>query len=101
MQPATRGARLAVAEEEGTRRKIDAVLAAGVVHGHDSLVLSALGCGAFANPPTAMSRLFREACKRYARSFRRIDFAIVDDEAARINGASNFEAFEREFKKFR
>ena len=100
VQPATRGARLAAAQEEGTRRKIDAVFAAALANGHDSLVLSALGCGAFGNPPSAIARLFKEACTRYAKAFRRIDFAVIDDEAARVNGTSNFAAFEREFKNF-
>lgn len=72
VKPATRGARLARAQEEGTRRKIDSVFAAALANGHDSLVLSALGCGAFGNPPTAIARLFKEACMRYAHAFRRI-----------------------------
>ena len=100
VKPATRGARLADAEEAGTKRKIDAVFSAALAHGHDSLVLSAFGCGAFGNPPAAIASLFRDACTRYAHDFRRIDFAIIDDEAARINGASNFSAFAMAFRNF-
>jgi uncharacterized protein (TIGR02452 family) len=98
-QPATRGSRLAEAEEEGTRRKIEAIFSVAAAHGHDSLVLSAFGCGAFGNPPLAIARLMREACERYSRAFRRIDFAIIDDEAARINGVSNFDGFATMFRR--
>ncbi|RUP16545.1 hypothetical protein BC936DRAFT_139523, partial [Jimgerdemannia flammicorona] len=34
-----------------TRRKIEAIFAIALHKGHDSLLLSALGCGAFQNPP--------------------------------------------------
>jgi hypothetical protein len=34
----------------GTRKKIETLFAIAYKHGHDSLVLSALGCGAFKNP---------------------------------------------------
>jgi uncharacterized protein (TIGR02452 family) len=34
----------------GTRKKIETLFAVAYKNGHDSLVLSALGCGAFRNP---------------------------------------------------
>ena len=98
VQPTTRGSRLAAAEEAGTRHKIAAIFSAAVCQGHDSLVLGALGCGSFGNPPDAIASYFREAAETYASSFKLILFAIIDDDAAARNGASNFDAFERQFR---
>ena len=95
--PQTRGARLAPAAEEGTRLKLRAICSAARVHDHDALVLSAFGCGAFANPPTAIAALVSEVALEYSRHFSRIVVAVVDDAAALRNGASNLEAFERAF----
>lgn len=37
---------------EGTKNKMRTILRIGLRHGHDSLVLGALGCGAYRNPPS-------------------------------------------------
>ncbi len=42
--------RLTLEHAIGTRKKIEALFAIAYKNGHDSLVLSALGCGAFKNP---------------------------------------------------
>ena len=43
-----------------TRCKIRTIFRIGLLHGHDSLVLGAFGCGAFHNPPAEVARLFHE-----------------------------------------
>ncbi len=43
---------------DNTKRKIRAILAIGLEHGHDSLVLSAFGCGAFCASLSPLSALF-------------------------------------------
>jgi len=49
-------------------------------NGHDSIVLSAFGCGAYGNPPKHMAELFREViCTQYSGAFKHIVFAIIDD----------------------
>lgn len=53
--------RLAPVEEAQLRLKIHCLLAACRDHGATHLVLSALGCGAFRNPPDHVAALFREA----------------------------------------
>ena len=70
---------------EPTREKIRTILRIASHHRHDSLVLSAFGCGAFGNPPGHMAELFAEVFNEseFAARFRLIVFAIVDDHNAR------------------
>ncbi|CAF0961047.1 unnamed protein product [Rotaria sordida] len=63
----------------GTYKKIENIFAIGHHHQHDSLVLSAFGCGAFKNPPRHIALLFKSAIQKYAGYFRIIYFAIIDD----------------------
>ena len=44
--------------------------------GNDGIVLSAIGCGAFRNPPKQVAELFLEATKKYYGFFKQIVFAI-------------------------
>ncbi len=52
--------------------------------GHDGIVLSAFGCGAYGNPPGHMARLFREVVMgaAYRDCFKTIAFAIINDHNA-------------------
>ncbi len=52
--------RLEPRDASKTKRKIAAVLSIGLDHGHDSIVLSAFGCGAFQNPPEHIAEIFKE-----------------------------------------
>lgn len=45
---------------EPIKNKIRTIFRIGLIHGHDSLVLGALGCGAFRNPPRHVAQLFHE-----------------------------------------
>ena len=55
------------------------VLSAGLVHGHDAIVLGAWGCGAFGNDGTEIAGLFHKAlAENFKGAYRRITFAIVD-----------------------
>lgn len=80
----------------GTRKKIENIFAIAFHHKHDSLVLSALGCGAFKNPPTYVAELFRSVIEQYAGFFKLITFAILDDHNAgrRFNPHGNFAPFQ-------
>ncbi|CAF3876655.1 unnamed protein product [Rotaria sp. Silwood1] len=79
----------------GTRKKIENIFAIAYYHKHDSLVLSAFGCGAFHNPPTHITKLFSSVIDQYAGFFESIIFAIVDDHNARqrLNPEGNFKPF--------
>ena len=55
-----RGQRLSQEDASIMRRKLAAVLAIGLEHGHDAVVLSAFGCGAFKNPPAHIAEICHE-----------------------------------------
>jgi len=64
-----------------TKQKLQKIFEIGRERKHDVLVLSALGCGAFGNPPNHIARLFKEVINEnhYDQYFRIIAFAIFDD----------------------
>jgi uncharacterized protein (TIGR02452 family) len=72
-------------------------------NGHTVLVLSALGCGAFCNPPGHMASLFHEILqeKPYKQAFKEIVFAIQNDHNTHkwYNPLGNFQPFADEFKR--
>ena len=63
----------------GVHTKISAVLAAAAHAGAQTVVLGALGCGAFANPPEQISQIFANVIRRFAGVFEHIYFAILAD----------------------
>ena len=90
---------------EGTKNKMRTILRIGLQKGHDSLVLGALGCGAFRNPPVHIAQLFHEVFeeKEFKNKFRLISFAILDDHNSHRshNREGNFIPFAREFKQLK
>ncbi|CAF3383056.1 unnamed protein product [Rotaria socialis] len=79
----------------GTRKKIENIFAIAHHQKHDSLVLSAFGCGAFKNPPGHIAQLFISVIEQYAGFFKLISFAIIDDHNAghHLNPEGNFKPF--------
>ncbi len=75
--------------------KIRTILRIGALKGHDSLVLGALGCGAFCTPPAQMAGLFHQVFDEpeFEGRFSRIVFAILDTP-----GSNNFKPFQKEFR---
>ena len=88
-------------ETEITLEKIRTIFRIGMANFHDSLVLSALGCGAFANPPAHIAKLFHQVIEEdeFRNVFRLIDFAILDGyrTGLRHNPEGNLKPFQREF----
>ncbi len=85
---------------EGVKNKIRTILNIGVTHGHDSLVLGALGCGAFRNPPAHIAKLFHEVIEQeYPGHFSKICFAIMEDHNSqrKHNPEGNYLPFFNEF----
>jgi len=86
---------------EPIKNKIRTIFRMGLVHGHDSLVLGALGCGAFRNPPRHVARLFHEVMDEleFKNKYRCIVFAILDDHNShqKHNPEGNFKPFAEEF----
>ena len=87
--------------------KIRCIVETARHHGHDGLVLCALGCGAFQNPPHQVARLFRDALEAPPPATAaaapvpplRVTFAILDDHNAKKahNPDGNFAPFQHEF----
>ena len=84
-----------------TKEKVRTILRIGFLHQHDALVLSALGCGAFANPPYDVAALFDEVLREgeFQGVFKKIVFAILDDQNAgrAHNPDGNFLPFLKKF----
>ena len=72
-----------------TKSKIRQILDIALENGHDSVVLSAFGCGAYKTPPTEMAKLFKEVLgnKKYKGAFKVIHFAIINLKST--NGSHN------------
>ena len=84
-----------------TKNKIRTILRIGLKHGHDSLVLGALGCGAFCNPPRHIAKLFHEVIDEpeFKNKYKYIVFAILEDHNSHKahNKEGNFIPFKEEF----
>lgn len=57
--------------------KIESIFKVAIINNHDSLVLGALGCGAFNNPPHEVARIFKILIDKYKSFFKYIGFAIL------------------------
>lgn len=86
---------------DAVKNKIRTILRIGIVHNHDSLVLGALGCGAFRNPPRHIAKLFHEVINEpeFHGRFAKIVFAILEDHNSRLihNPEGNYFPFYEEF----
>ena len=85
-----------------TKDKMRTILRIAMEHGDEALVLGAMGCGAFANPPREIARLFHEVLreKEFDRQFKEIVFAILEDSnSLRNTREGNFIPFKEEFER--
>eukprot|EP00455_Lapot_gusevi_P037158 TRINITY_DN4144_c0_g1_i2.p1 TRINITY_DN4144_c0_g1~~TRINITY_DN4144_c0_g1_i2.p1 ORF type:complete len:359 (+),score=7.22 TRINITY_DN4144_c0_g1_i2:86-1078(+) len=84
---------------DGTKEKIRSILRIALKHGHDSVVLSALGCGAYRNPPQHMAELFAEVLTEFDKCFKVVQFAIIlDHNSGKLhNPEGNYVPFARTF----
>ncbi|KAL6049197.1 Acidic leucine-rich nuclear phosphoprotein 32-related protein, variant 2 [Balamuthia mandrillaris] len=61
-----------------TKTKMKVVLQVALDKGHDAVVLGAIGCGAFANPPMAVALLWKEVlASDFEGCFKRVIFAVL------------------------
>lgn len=79
---------------QGMKNKIIMQLEAALQHGHKNLVLSAFGCGAFANDPNFVAKMYKEilAYPRYRNAFDNIVFAIVPNPGAKNDNYGPFKS---------
>lgn len=75
-----------------------------LANNNDSLVLGAMGCGAFRNPPAHVARIFHEVMDEaeFKNRFKKIVFAILDDHNTghKHNPNGNLQPFEKEFQNY-
>lgn len=71
--------------------KIESIFHIGIMEEHDSLVLGALGCGAFRNPPEEVASIFRDMIDEYGKYFKKIGFAVL---VAKNSDTENLDTFE-------
>ena len=62
--------------------KITGLIKLAIEKGHDCLVLGALGCGVYRNPPEQVAQIFAAALSTYGASFKKVGFAILDHMAS-------------------
>jgi hypothetical protein len=85
------GGKLKANDEKILRMKIRQIMAIANLQGHDSIVLGALGCGAFLNPPEQVAAIFREELSIIAcKSVKLIVFAVLSKGKCK-----NYEIFSR------
>ena len=86
---------------EPIKDKMRTILRIASLHGHDCLVLGALGCGAFRNPPAHIARMFHEVFDEpeFKGRFSEVYFAILEDHNSHKahNPKGNFKPFLDEF----
>jgi uncharacterized protein (TIGR02452 family) len=72
-------------------RKVRTIMYTALKHNHDSLVLSAHGCGAWGCPPDAISKIYKKVLDEFAGYFRVVVFAIIDNFAM----TGNYQIFKK------
>jgi uncharacterized protein (TIGR02452 family) len=63
-------------DREIMKKKVEMIFKVAIVYGHKNIVLGALGCGVFGNPPEEVAEIFNESIKKYKNYFDNIYFAI-------------------------
>lgn len=87
--------RIAAELVEGVKNKISTIFSIACEHGQRNLVLGAIGCGAFHNPPEHVAELFRDVINKneFSGAFLKICFAIKKDHNS--HGDRNYLAFKK------
>lgn len=87
---------------EPTKEKIRTILRIAFDQQHDCLILSAMGCGAFRNPPNHIANMFNQVFNEteFQNKFKLIIFSIIDDHNAwkEHNPKGNLIPFIEEFE---
>jgi uncharacterized protein (TIGR02452 family) len=64
--------------------RMEKILSVALIHGHDTLILGAWGCGVFRNDPRRVAAWFHQhltGAGRFATAFRTVIFAVLDGTA--------------------
>lgn len=104
-KPEIKGGKLNDEDRKIFIRKIRNILNVAYHNDHDSVVLSALGCGAWEGPQEDIARIFKKVIYDYMGVFRNINFAILEvsksDYIVKNSNLdkSNFKIFHKIFYK--
>jgi uncharacterized protein (TIGR02452 family) len=71
--------------------KIVMIFKTAIINDHDSLLLSAFGCGCYKCPSKQVAELFKKAINEYGAYFKKIVFAIRQMSEERIDNFTIFE----------
>ena len=77
-------------------RKIKTILQVAKIHGHDTVIFGAMGCGAWQNPVKCVARVFKEVLQEYDGWLSNYVFAILKDveyDSDSEEGGSNYDVF--------
>jgi uncharacterized protein (TIGR02452 family) len=85
--PVCKDGRFTLADERVTAESIENIFRVALLKGHSRLVLGALGCGAYNNPPQLIARLFNISLQKYSGCFKTVAFAVLSSTDG------NFETF--------
>ena len=70
-------------------RRLRLILTVAALEGNDGVVLGAMGCGAWNNPPWAVAEVFHDVLSEFSGVFREIVIAVLTTEESRrfvVNG---------------
>lgn len=80
--------------------KIELILQVAHKTSHDSIVLGALGCGAWKNPPEHVAHICRRVLNKHIGVFKKIVFAILTStDSTYKTRTDNYHIFVNEFSK--
>jgi uncharacterized protein (TIGR02452 family) len=85
-----------------TKKKLRTVLEMAALNNHKSLVMVALGCGAFQNPPAQVCEMLMQLItEEFPHSFQEIHISIIEDHNSkkRHNPRGNFVEFQEVIEK--
>lgn len=86
---------------EDAKTRLRTILKIAIAQNHTTLVLSAIGCGAFANPPAHITALFQEIFEEteFKNVFEMVVFAIFNDHNShqKHNPEGNVTPFQQVF----
>ncbi len=86
---------------EDAKTRLRTILKIAIAQNHTTLVLSAIGCGAFANPPAHIAALFQEIFEEieFKNVFETVVFAIFNDHNShqKHNPEGNVTPFQQVF----
>jgi uncharacterized protein (TIGR02452 family) len=98
-EPVLEKGELTEQDYEMNLKKVKTIFQTAYVKGHDVLVLSAFGCGAYKNPQKQMIEIFNKCIEEYGDLFKFIVFAVIPKKEMdgryilRHNHECNYQAF--------